>query len=561
MNRLLPIFDKKMFINSKIPLMILAVFFFFLTISDPGSESFGNDEPGSENGSLPSYGDAIVVASSGDARTLVPILASDSASSDICGFVFNGLVKYDRNIELVGDLAESWDIEDSGKTIIFHLRKGVRWHDGRNFTSRDVEYTYRKLIDPNVRTPYSGEYERVKDFIVIDDYMIKIIYKEPFAPALSSWGIWVMPEHILKNEDLNKTKFSRSPIGTGPYKFKSWKTGEKIELVSNHDYFEGRPYIDQFVYRIIPDPSTMFLELKTGGVDWMGLTPLQYREQTNTKFFQQNYRKFRYPSFAYTYLGFNLKHPWFSDKRVRQAIAYAIDKQEIVKAVLFSFGNTATGPYVPNTWPYNPNVKKYEHNPERAKALLKEAGWFDRNSDGILEKDGKPFEFTILTNMGNPSRVKTATIIQWRLGKIGIKVNIRELEWATFINEFIDKRRFEAVVLGWSITLDPDQYDIWHSTKTKEKELNFVSFSNQEVDDLLERGRRTFDIQERKKAYFRIQEILAEELPYIFLYVPDALPIISARFQGIEPAPIGISYNIEKWYVPKKLQKHRLSSE
>jgi len=160
--------------------------------------------------------------------------------------------------------------------------------------------------------------------------------------------------------------------------------------------------------------------------------------------------------------------------------------------------------------------------------------------------------------MGNTLRKNAATIIQWRLAKVGIKAEIEAIEWSTFVNEFIDKRRFEAVILGWSIGLDPDQYDIWHSSKTKEKEFNFVSYSNPEVDALLEKGRRTFDIAERKKAYFRIQEILAEELPYIFLYVPDATPIVNARFRGIKPSPIGITYNLPKWYVPKGLQRHRM---
>jgi len=302
----------------------------------------------------------------------------------------------------------------------------------------------------------------------------------------------------------------------------------------------------------------MFLELKTQGLDWIGLSPLQYEKQTQSEFFKKTYKKFRYPSFSYTYLGFNLKHPWFSEKKVRQAIAYALDKEEIVKGVLLGMGSVSTGPFVPDTWPYNPNVKKYEYNPQRAKELLKEAGWQDSDNDGILEKEGKKFEFTILTNMGNTARIKTATIIQYRLRDVGIKVNIRQLEWSAFINWFIDKKRFEAVILGWSIGLDPDQYDIWHSTKIKEKELNFVSFKDPEVDELLEKGRRTFDIEKRKQAYFRIQEILAEELPYIFLYVPDNLPIVSARFEGITPAPIGIGYNLEKWYVPKALQKYRM---
>jgi len=257
-------------------------------------------------------------------------------------------------------------------------------------------------------------------------------------------------------------------------------------------------------------------------------------------------------------MGFNLKHPWFKDKRVRQAIAYAIDKGEIVDVVLFGLGSPATGPYVPNTWVYNPSVKKYDYDLNKSKQLLKEAGWEDTDGDGILDKDGKKFEFSVLTNMGNRSREQTATIIQYRLKKVGIKMNIRVLEWSTFINEFIDKRRFETVILGWSIGIDPDQYDIWHSSKTREKEFNFVSYSNPEVDGLLEQGRRTFDIEKRKKAYYRIQEILADEVPYIFLYVPDATPIVSSRFKGIKPATIGISYNLPKWYVPKNLQKHRM---
>ncbi|MBI5026082.1 MAG: peptide-binding protein, partial [Nitrospirae bacterium] len=391
----------------------------------------------------------------------------------------------------------------------------------------------------------------------------RVTYEKPFAPALSTWGnLAVLPKHLLEGKDIKelpKSEFARKPIGMGPYKVVKWTTGQEVVLESNKDYFEGRPYIDRYIYRIIPDQATMFLELQAGSVDWMGLIPIQYMRQTDTPYFKKNFQKFRYPVFAYTYMGFNLKHTLFKDKRIRQAIAHAIDKNEIIDVILFGLGNPATGPYVPNTWPYNPDVKKYEYNPEKAKELLKEAGWEDTDGDGILDKDGRPFSFTILTNMGNTLRKNTATIIQWRLEKIGIKVEIRVLEWSTFINEFIDKRRFEAVILGWSIGLDGDQYDIWHSSKTKEKEFNFVSYNNPEVDELLEKGRRTFNIEERKKAYFRVQEILADELPYIFLYVPDGLPIVHTRFKGIEPSPIGITYNLPKWYVPQKLQRHILT--
>ncbi len=507
----------------------------------------------------PAYGDALIVGSIGEPSILIPMLAGDSASHEVAGLIFNGLVKYDTDLSLIGDLAESWDISDDGLTITFHLRKGVKWTDGVEFTANDVMFGYKTIIDPKTPTAYKEDFLQVKKAEVLDKYTFRVTYKKPFAPALSSWGnLPILPEHLLKGKDITKVDFGRNPIGMGPFIFEKWEPGQRIVLKANPDYFEGRPYIDYYIYRIIPDQATMFMELRAGGVDLMGLTPIQYRRQTNTEFFKKNFQKFRYPVFAYTYLGFNLKHPFFKDIRVRKAIAYAIDKKEIIDVVLFGLGSVATGPYVPNTWPYNPNVKRYEYNPAKARQLLQEAGWRDTDGDGWLDKDGKRFEFTIITNMGNSLRERTATIIQWRLKQIGIKVNIRLIEWSAFINEFIDKRRFEAVILGWSIGFDPDQYDIWHSSKTGEKEFNFISYKNPEVDRLLEEGRRTFDIEKRKKAYYRIQEILAEEVPYVFLYVPDALPIVHKRFKGIKPTPIGISYNLHKWYVPRSLQRHKL---
>lgn len=507
----------------------------------------------------PAYGDALIDGSIGEPSILIPMLAGDSASHSVAGLVFNGLVKYDTDLSIKGDLAESWDISPDGLIITFHLRKGVKWADGVEFTADDVMFGYKTIINEKTPTPYKEDYLQVKKAEALDKYTFRVTYEKPFAPALTTWGnLVVLPKHLLEGQDITKTAFGREPVGMGPYKLNKWVSGQEVLLDSNRDYFEGRPYIDRYVYKIIPDPATMFLELQAGGVDMMGLTPIQYTKQTNTEFFKNNFQKFRYPVPSYTYMGFNLKHPWFKDKRVRQAIAYAIDKNEIVDVVLFGLGSSATGPYVPNTWYYNPDVKNYEYNPAQAKELLKEAGWEDTDGDGIVDKQGQPFEFTILTNMGNSLRNNTATIIQWRLAKIGIKVKIRMLEWSTFINEFIDKRRFQAVILGWSLGFEPDQYDIWHSSKTKEKEFNFVSYNNPEVDALLETGRSTFNMAERKKAYFRIQEILADELPYIFLYVPDATPIVHARFKGIKPTPIGISYNLHKWYVPQKMQRHSM---
>jgi peptide/nickel transport system substrate-binding protein len=504
----------------------------------------------------PSYGDTIVVGSIGDASNLIPMLSSDSASHDIGDLIYNGLVKYDKDLNLVGDLAKRWEVSPDGLTITFHLRQGVRWHDGHPFTAEDCLFGFRTITDDKTPTAYRGDYLEVKRAEVVDKYTFRVTYRRPFAKALESWGsLVVLPKHLLAGRDITKSPLTRQPIGTGPYRFKEWVSGEKIVLTSNHDYFEGRPYIDGYIYRIIPDSATMFLELKAGGIDWMGLTPMQYRRQTNDPTFARQFKKYRYLSFAYTYIGYNLLSPLFQDKRVRQAISYAINKQKIIKVVFLGLGEVCTGPYKPGTWYYNPRTKRYPYDPEQAKKLLREAGWQDTDGDGILDKKGKPFAFTILLNWGNQERLKSAEIIQRQLGQIGIRVKLRVMEWASFINEYIDKKKFEAVILGWSTGPEPDQYDIWHSSKTAPKELNFISYKNKDVDEVLEKARRTFNQEERKRYYFRFQEILAEDQPYTFLVVPYSLPVIHVRFRGIQPAPAGITYNFIRWYVPTREQR------
>ncbi len=405
----------------------------------------------------PAYGDLFIDGSIGDASTLLPPLAMDSSSASIIGLVYNGLVKYDGDLNLVGDLAESWDISPDGLTITFHLRKGVKWHDGAPFTAKDVLFTYQAMVDPKTPTAYSGDYLQVKKAEAPDDYTFRVTYPQPFAPALGSWGLAIMPRHLLEGQDITKSTLARHPIGTGPYIFKEWKAGQMISLAYNPNYFEGRPYLNGYLYRVIPDLATMFLELKAGNLDRMGLTPLQYTRQTAYPKFDRLYKKYRYMPFSYIYLGYNLRDTRFADRRVRQALTYAINKKEIIDGVLMGLGEEAYGPYKPGTWYYNPNVPKFSYDPAKAKALLAEAGW-QPNAEGVLTKDGRPFEFTILTNQGNDIRVRTAEIIQRRLHDVGIRVKIRTIEWASFLKQFIQTGRFEAVLLGWNTGLDPDQY-------------------------------------------------------------------------------------------------------
>jgi len=531
--------------------LLLALFFLCACAAEEGPERSAEGKESS-----PVFGDTILVGSGADAVNLLPVLASDSTSSSINGLIYNGLVRYGKNLEIEGDLAESWEISPDHRTLTFHLRKGIKWHDGTPFTSADVLFTYQLYIDPRTPTAYAERYRQVEHASAPDPHTFVVTYGRPLASALTSWAVDIHPRHLLAGVEITKSPLSAAPVGTGPFVFKEWRRGERIVLEANPDYFEGRPYLNRVVFRVIPDPTTMFLELQTGGIDQMGLTPLQYARQTDSYNFRSNFRKYRYPSMAYTYLGFNLRTPLFADKRVRQALSFAIDREEIIKGVLLGLGRIATGPYVPGTWPYNPDVSRYPYDPDRARELLRQAGWRDSDGDGILDREGRPFSFTIVTNQGNDQRVKCGEIIQRRLREVGIEVRLRVVEWASFLKEFINPGKFEATLLGWTVPVDPDGYNVWHSSKTGPGQLNFINFNHPEADELLERGRRTMNQEERKAIYGRFQEILAEEQPYAFLYVPDSLPVVSARFRGIEPAPAGIMHNFIRWHVPEKEWKY-----
>ncbi|HWR89938.1 MAG TPA: ABC transporter substrate-binding protein, partial [Dissulfurispiraceae bacterium] len=288
------------------------------------------------------YPDTITIGFLADAKRLLPLLASDSASGEISGQIFQGLTKYDRDIRITGELAESWDISPDGLAITFHLRRGVKWHDGEEFTADDVLFTYETVTNPKIPTPYSSNYGPVDRVEAVDRYTVRVRYKKPYAPALESWGMGILPKHMLAGKDITSPEINRNPVGTGPYRLKEWVTGQKIVLDAFEDYYEGRPGINRFLARIIPDTATMFLELKFGGIDFMGLTPPQYKLQAQTDFFNRYFQKFRYPSFGYTYLGYNLLNPLFADRRVRQALAHGINKREIIAGVLLGYGMPCT---------------------------------------------------------------------------------------------------------------------------------------------------------------------------------------------------------------------------
>jgi peptide/nickel transport system substrate-binding protein len=519
------------------------------------------DAPTAQGSSKPAYGDTYIEALQGNISGLIPNVLSDGPSFEVAQLIYNGLVKYDKDLNLVGELAESWQYSRDCLDLTFKLRRNVRWHDNQPFTAADVVFTYETMINPKTPTAYGGDFKAVESVEAVDPYTVHVHYKHPNAKALQSWSIWMLPKHLLESYaregKLREAPQNRSnPVGTGAYLFKEWRAGEKVVLVANSDYFEGRPYISRVVYRIIPSSATTFLELKAKGVDGAKLTALQFKRQTEYPAFRKAYTKYQYAANVYVYLGMNLRDPRFADRRVRQAFAHAINKRELIDGVRLGLAREATGPYKPGTWQYNPNVHQYPYDPAKARALLAAAGWDEKNADGILLNNGQPFKFDLLSAQGSDEGRKVAEIIQAALKDIGVQVEIRVIEWAALLKEYIKKRNFETVILAWGITPDPDQFDIWHSSKTSPDELNRIGYANPEVDDLLEKGRGTCVEAERKKYYDRLQEVLADDQPIVFLYFRDGLPVVSSRFRGIVPAPIGIQYNFNEWFVPLSLHRY-----
>jgi peptide/nickel transport system substrate-binding protein len=509
----------------------------------------------------PAYGDTFIDSLLGNVSSLIPTITSDGASHTVGDQIYSGLVGVDKDLNFIGELAQSWEFSKDCRDLTFRLRPGVKWHDGQPFTADDVVFTWQTIIDPKVPSPYKSEYEKVESVRADGPDVVRIHYSQPFAKALTNWATAMLPKHLLEKyvqegRIREAPQNWAAPVGTGPYRFKELRSGEKIVLVANPDYWEGRPYISRIVFRIIPSQATTFLELKAKGVDATTLTALQYKRQTDYRAFERAYTKFRHPGNGYTYVGFNLKDPRFADRRVRQAFAHAINKREVIDGVRLGLAREATGPYKPGTWVYTDKVKTYPYDMAKARQLLAEAGWKPRDGDGLLTKDGTPFAFELLTNQGNDERKRVAEIVQAQLRELGVAVEIRTLEWAALLKEHIKKRKFEAIVLGWGIGIDPDQFVVWHSSQTGPDQLNHISYANPEVDRMLEMGRTTCLREERVKYYHRIQELLAEDLPLIFLYFPDVLPVVASRVHGIDPGPNGIRYRSNLWFVPKLQQRY-----
>ncbi len=503
----------------------------------------GAEEPKEQPKEEPKYGGTFIIAQYADITHLCPFLSTDGASNTVNRMIHMPLVMYRGNNELVPILAERWEYSDDGLEWTFYLRKGVKWHDGTEVTAHDVKYTYDLIMDPATKSIRRGNFDLVDKVEVIDDYTLRIVTKEPFAALLDKIATQpiVCKHHV---EKVGLENYNHHPLGCGPFKFKEWVPEEKVVLERFDEYFEGRPYLDQVVFVNIPEPSVRLMALETGEAhyNWWQ-TPEEEipRLQEDPRF--TLYWALRTD---FHFFGLNHWHPFFKDVRVRQAFAYAIDKEAIVENFVPYTGVVAHGPYSEAYgFYYNPDVPKFTYDPDKAKELLAAAGWADTDKDGILDKDGQPFKIEMMIKQGDELRRNIAVLIQKWLKDVGVEMTIREWEWSLMLDALTKTRdNWDVTLVQFGASPEPDHHLIFHSTGG----FALGNYSNPRVDELLEKGRTTLDPQQRKVYYDEYQKIVAEDVAVIFLWHSNHVNVCSSRFKGMKQEPAGqLQYIHQVW--------------
>lgn len=461
----------------------------------------------------------LVVAIESNPTNLDPRFSMDAVSSKITQLIFNSLLRRDENMELISDLAERWEIQND-VTYVFHLKKGIKFHDGIELTSKDVKYTYESILDPATKSPKRGGYERIKEIKTPDDYAVIFILKEPFAPFIDNMTLGIVPEHTAKERG---SDFSSYPVGTGPFIFKEWTQDERIILFANSSYFEGSPRINQIIYKIIPDETIRVLELEKGDVHLLmnPITPdILPRFEKNPEL-----KVIKKTGTNYSYIGFNLSDPILKNLKARQAIAHAIDRDGICKYILKGLAKKTDGILTDYNWAFGPDLKSYDYNTELSKKLLDEAGYPVSKDTGIR------FKLTFKTSQ-NELRKRIAEVFQEQLRKVGIEMEIRTYEWGTFFSD-IKSGNFQVFSLTWVGISDPDIFHyMFHSSSFPPDGANRVRYTNPEIDNLLERGRKTLSREKRKEIYSEIQKTISEELPYISLWHSVNVVVMKKNIEG-----------------------------
>jgi len=439
----------------------------------------------------------------------------------------------------VPDLATKWDISPDGKTYTFSLRPGVKWHNGDPFTTDDVKFTFDLMLDKKSNSAFINNLGPFTSADIVDPMTIRLNLSAPYAPMLTmlAYNVMIVPKKLLQNEDINKpVNFIQNPVGTGPYKWKEFVSGDHVTLVANMDYWDGPPKIGTVVYKILPDLNTQVAQLRAGQLDIVMLEPSQVDALQNVPNVVINAAN----QTNYQYLSMNNSNPLFTDKRVRQALAYAIDRPTLVKSVLRGKGSVGNGPISPPMgWAYPQDQQAFPFDTKKAQDLLAQAGW--QLQGGKLVKDGQPFKFAILLDVGNPTRKDYALVAQQTYQKLGMDVSIDSQEFNVWYDR-TGKSDYDMFVAYWITPPDPNALVNGYSANNSDK------YKSQTVDDLFAQGRVATSQADRKAIYAKLQQALYDDQPDVFMTYPPEYRAFSKRLQGY--ADIGIRdalYYTYKW--------------
>ncbi len=504
---------------------------------------------------LPAPGGEIVEGVVGAPLYINPLFAQgNDVDRDLTSLVFSGLLKYDTNLELVPDLAESFSVSEDQKTYTFTLRKDVHWHDGEPFTASDVVFTYQSILDENYKSPLLRSFAGVT-ISKSDDTTVIFGLSEPYAafPHLMTTGI--LPQHLWYEVPAVTARLNvlnQKPVGTGPFKFKSYVRESNGSVRSytfekNKNYYGHVPFIDRVMFRFYPDYLTALDALQNKNVTSIGYLPRDLAEKVAGK---KRIALHQIPLAQYTAIFFNGdRNEALKDKTVRQALAYATDESAITDQVLHGNGAVVTGPILPG-FPGYSEQKKYDYNPQKAAQMLLDSGW---KLDGeVLKKGSTPLEITLtIVDQGEYPAVAEAIRQSWR--QIGAKVTIETVSKTQIEKDKIIPRDYQALLYGAVIGADPDPYPFWHSSQRIHPGVNLTSYGNRKADELLEQARQTNDEQKRSDLYTAFQGIIAEEVPAIFIYSPLYAYPVSSSVQGIGVERVALPSDrligIDQWYI------------
>ncbi len=527
----------------------------------------------------------------GTPQYINPILAPiNEVDLDICQLVFSGLLKYNEKQEIVPDLIEKYEISENQKEYTFFLRKNVLWHDKEKFNADDVLFTIKSIQNSDFKSPLSNNFKDI-EVKKINDYTVQFILKKPLAPFLSSLTIGIIPAHLWENIPSNQASlavYNLKPIGTGPFQFHSLIKDQRGLIQSyilkrNAFYYDKKSYFDKIAFKFYSDFKDAVSDLKTKKIDGLNYLPKDFlSKELNKTISQKDFTL--YPLYLHQYMGifFNQqKNPLLKEKVIREALALSLDKQKIIDEVLDQGGEIIDAPILKNQIGYNPKIKKYNYDIEKAKQLLDKAGWKlkeEKNGEAkkitkktatkvevkesekntkklFLYKKNKELKIT-LTTVDQSENIKTAQIIQKFWQDIGIKVDLKIIDPKDIQDETIKFRDYEALFYGKNVGFDPDPYPFWHSSQINYPGLNLSLYSNKQTDQLLEEARKTNNLAEREIKYLKFQDILIEDLPAIFLYNPTYTYIINKQIKGIGISriinPSDRFIGIENWYSKTK---------